>query len=65
MNGGSVRLFSSTLTGNVANFPATSETFGTDLFTTGHPRLVATTCDHSAVLTGDLPPASWGVCALD
>jgi len=58
---GPARLVDSTVTGNFYK-----GTTPLDLFTTNMPRLVRSTCDHSAVLQGtNNPTSSWGVCAQD
>jgi hypothetical protein len=58
VQGGSVRLVDSTVTGNVLD-----NTLPLDVDSFRRPRLFNTTCDHSR-RRGD-PNATWGVCAAD
>jgi hypothetical protein len=52
---GRPRLYDSTVTGNLL-----------DLVSTHMPRLIRSTCDHSAMFQSNRPgPASWGVCTQD
>ena len=65
LNGGACKLKNATLSSNVADFPLGGGTAPVDILTTRRPRLIASTCDHSAMLSGLQILESWGVCALD